>query len=66
MWKTLIFLVAVFNVQAALSSEPLPPPPSPPTPPGASIDGELFLFFTAIVIGFFLTKKYSSLQKGSL
>ena len=67
MWKTLLILLMVLSVQISFSSEPIPPPPSAPTPPGVSIDGAFFLLFlSAIIIGYFFSKKFIISKKGSL
>ena len=69
--KILTILVVLFSVQGVFAQDvPLPPPPPPgppPPPPGLPIDGGLVvLFFLALVSGYYLSKKYISIKKGSL
>lgn len=65
--KILTLIVVLFSVQAAIAADPTPPPPTPPPPPGLPIDGSLIvLFFIALVSGYYLSKKYISIKKGSL
>ncbi len=66
--KIITILVVLFSVQGVLAADPTPPPPSgPPPPPGLPIDGGLVvLFFLALVSGYYLSKKYISIKKGSL
>ena len=64
--KILTLIVVLFSVQAAIAANPTPPPPAPP-PPGLPIDGGLvLLFFVALISGYYLSKKYISIKKGSL
>ena len=66
--KIITILVTFFSVQVALAAPPVgpPPPPSPP-PPGLPIDGALvLLFFVALILGYYLSKKNISITKGSL
>ncbi|GEM_PF-1907512 len=65
--KILTLLMMLFGMQAATAGAPGPPPPTPPPPPGLPIDGYLILlFFTALVTGYFLSKRYNTIKKGSL
>ena len=65
--KILTLIVVLFSVQAAIAAGTNPPPPTPPPPPGLPIDGNLvLLFFIALVAGYYLSKKYISIKKGSL
>ena len=66
--KIITILVVLFSVQGVLAQDvPTPPPPSPPVPVGLPIDGGLvILFFLALVSGYYLSKKYISIKKGSL
>ena len=65
--KILTLIVVLFSVQAAIAANPTPPPPTPPPPPGLPIDGSLVvLFFIALVTGYYFSKKYISIKKGSL
>lgn len=66
--KIITILVVLFSIQGVLAADPVvPPPPSPPGPPGLPIDGGLvILFFLALVSGYYLSKKYISIKKGSL
>ena len=60
--KILTLIVVLFRVQAAIAANPTPPPP-----PGLPIDGGLvILFFLALVSGYYLSKKYIFIKKGSL
>ena len=64
--KIITILVVLFSIQGVFANE-TPPPPSPPVPPGLPIDGGLvILFFLALVSGYYLSKKYISIKKGSL
>ncbi len=64
--KIITVLVVLFSIQGVFAIE-TPPPPSPPVPPGLPIDGGLvILFFLALVSGYYLSKKYISIKKGSL
>ena len=64
--KIITILVVLFSIQGVLAAETTPPPPTPP-PPGLPIDGGLVvLFFLALVSGYYLSKKYISIKKGSL
>ena len=64
--KIITILVVLFSIQGVLAAEPTPPPPAPP-PPGLPIDGGLvLLFFVALISGYYLSKKYISIKKGSL
>ena len=65
--KIITILVVLF--QGVLAADPVGPPPPPPAPPppGLPIDGGLvILFFLALVSGYYLSKKYISIKKGSL
>jgi hypothetical protein len=63
--KIITILVVLFNVQGIFAQVP-PPPPAPP-PPGLPIDGALvLLFFVALILGYYLSKKNISSTKGSL
>jgi hypothetical protein len=66
--KIITILVVLFSVQGVFAQDvPPPPPPSAPVPPGLSIDGGLvLLFFVALISGYYLSKKYISIKKGSL
>ena len=66
--KIITILVVLFSIQGVLAAGSTPPPPSvPPPPPGLPIDGGLvILFFLALVSGYYLSKKYISIKKGSL
>lgn len=65
--KIITILVVLFSVQCVLAADPAPPPPTPPPPPGLPIDGVLVvLFFVALISGYYLSKKYISIKKGSL
>ncbi|HBD27066.1 MAG TPA: hypothetical protein DC020_09650 [Flavobacterium sp.] len=65
--KIITILVVLFSIQGVLAADPTPPPPTPPPPPGLPIDGGLvILFFLALVSGYYLSKKYISIKKGSL
>jgi len=64
--KIVLVFVALLNVDAVLA-QATPPPPTPPPPPGLPIDGGLvFLFFSALIFGYFISKKYISTKKSSL
>ncbi|AWM13251.1 hypothetical protein NHF50_05170 [Flavobacterium sp. NRK F10] len=64
--KIVLVFVALLNVDMALAADPTPPPPTPPPPPGLPIDGGLvFLFFLALIFGYFISKKYISAKKSS-
>ena len=65
--KIITILVVLFTFQGVFAAEPVPPPPTPPPPPGLPIDGGLVtLFFLALVSGYYLSKIYMSIKKGSL
>ena len=67
--KIITILVVLFSVQGVFAQDvPSPPPPPPaPQPPGSPIDGGLvLLFFVALISGYYLSKKYISIKKGSL
>ena len=65
--KIITILVVLFSVQGVLAATPVGPPPPTPPPPGLPIDGGLvILFFLALVSGYYLSKKYISIKKGSL
>ena len=67
--KIITILVVLFSIQGVLAADPVGPPPPPPAPqpPGLPIDGGLvILFFLALVSGYYLSKKYISIKKGSL
>ena len=65
--KIITILVVLFSVQGVLAADPVGPPPPTPPPPGLPIDGGLvILFFLALVSGYYLSKKYISIKKGSL
>ena len=66
--KIITILVVLFNVQGVFAQDvPSPPPPPAPPPPGLPIDGGLvLLFFVALISGYYLSKKYISIKKGSL
>ena len=66
--KIITILVVLFSVQGVFAQDvPPPPPPSAPVPPGLPIDGGLvLLFFVALISGYYLSKKYISIKKGSL
>jgi hypothetical protein len=67
--KIITILVTFFSIQVALAADPAlqPPPPGPPPPPGMPIDGVLLMLFVlALVSGYYLSKKYISIKKGSL
>ena len=66
--KIITILVTFFSVQVALAADPaLPLPPPGPPPPGTPIDGALvLLFFVALILGYYLSKKNISITKGSL
>ena len=64
--KIITILVVLFSIQGVLAADPTPPPPTPPPPPGLPIDGGLVvLFFLALVSGYYLSKKYIFIKKGS-
>lgn len=61
--KILVVVLVVFSSQFA--SAQTPPPPTPP--PGLPIDGGLVaMFFVALVLGYFISKKYLFTKKSSL
>lgn len=65
--KIITILVVLFSIQGVLAADPTPPPPGPPLPPGLPIDGGLVvLFFVALFTGYYLSKKYISIKKGSI
>jgi len=65
--KIIAIITVFFVTQGVLASEPMPPPPTPAVPPGLPIDGSLVLFFIlALITGYYLSKKYISIKKGSL
>ena len=65
--KIITILVVLFSIQGVFAADSTPPPPTPPPPPGLPIDGGLvILFFLALVFGYYLSKKYISIKKGSL
>ncbi len=66
--KIITILVVLFSVQGVFAQDvPPPPPPPAPPPPGLPIDGGLvLLFFVALISGYYLSKKYISIKKGSL
>jgi hypothetical protein len=66
--KIITILVVLFTIQGAFAAGPVgPPPPTPPPPPGLPIDGGLLILFVlALVSGYYLSKKYISIKKGSL
>lgn len=64
--KVITVLVVLFSIQGVFSAPVNPPPPTSP-PPGLPIDGMIVvLFFLAIISGYYLSKKYISIKKGSL
>lgn len=64
--KYITFLVIFLSFQSALSAE-VPPPPPTPGPVGLPIDGGVFLLLLiALVSGYYLSKKYIFIKKGSL
>lgn len=64
--NVLVFLLSCNSLLAADPIEP-PPPSGPPPPPGMSIDGDLLILFVlALVSGYYLSKKYIFIRKGSL
>lgn len=65
--KIITILATFFSVQVALAADPAPPPPTPPPPPGLTIDGGVVvLIFLSILSGYYLSKKYISINKRSL
>ena len=65
--KIITILVVLFSIQGVFAADPIPPPPTAPQPPGSPIDeGLVILFFLALVSGYYLSKKYISIKKGSL
>jgi hypothetical protein len=67
--KILTSLVLFFCFNIFFAAEPTgpPPPPTPPPPPGLPINLSLIvLFFVALLLGYYLSKKYILLNKGSL
>ena len=66
--KILTLIVVLFSAQALFAAgSPTPPPPTPPPPPGLPINGSLgLLFLVALLTGYYLSKKYMSIKKGSL
>ena len=66
--KIITILVVLFSIQGVFAAGGgNPPPPTAPPPPGLPIDGGLvILFFLALVSGYYLSKKYISIKKGSL
>lgn len=64
--KIITILLVFFGLQGVLAANVTPPPPTPPPPPGLPIDGVIIvLFFLALLSGYFLTKKYTTIKKGS-
>ena len=64
--KIITILVVLFSVQGVFAQD-VPSPPPAPQPPGSPIDGGLvLLFFVALISGYYLSKKYISIKKGSL
>ena len=65
--KIITILVVLFTIQGVFAAGPVgPPPPTPPPPPGLPIDGNiLILFFLALVSGYYLSKKFIDIKKGS-
>lgn len=64
--KIITILLVFFGLQGVLAANVTPPPPTPPPPPGLPLDGALFvLIFLALVLGYFLSKKYTIIKKGS-
>jgi hypothetical protein len=66
--KILTLLVVFFGFQLAIAGDTTPPPPpDAPLPPGSPIDGNIMaLFIAALLIGYFLSVKYTFSKKGSL
>lgn len=63
--KIITILVVLFSVQGVFANVTPPPPPTP-VPPGLPIDGGLIaMFFVALILGYFLSKKYILTKKGS-
>lgn len=63
--KLVLVFVALLNVELVIAQAP--PPPTPPPPPGLPIDGGLvFLFFSALIFGYYISKKYIATKKSSL
>lgn len=51
-------LLMIFFTQVIVAANMPPPPPATPPPPGMPIDSIcIFLFATAILTGFYLSKK---------
>ncbi len=64
--KILTLLMLLFCVQLTTAAGTNPPPPTPPPPVGLPIDsGIVVLFFIALVMGIYLSKKYILIKKGS-
>ena len=65
--KIIPIIIVLFGFQDVLASGSNPPPPRAPVPPGLPIDGGLVVLFAiALLFGFYISKKYISMKKGSL
>ena len=61
--KIIVVVLVVLSSQFAMAQTP--PPPTPP--PGLPIDGGLVaMFFVALILGYFISKKYIFTKKSSL
>lgn len=66
--KIIVAAFVLFGSQLSTAAEiaDTPPPPSPPRP-GLPIDGGLVaMFFAALVLGYFISRKYLFNKKSSL
>jgi hypothetical protein len=65
--KFLILLMAFLNVSVVSATNIEVPPPPPPTPfPGLPLDSNLVVLFgVALILGFYLIKKYNFTKKSS-
>ncbi len=61
--KIVVVVMLVLSSQFAMAQTP--PPPTPP--PGLPIDGGLVaMFFVALILGYFISKRYLFTKKSSL
>ncbi len=64
--KIIVAVFVLFSSQLSIAAEiQNPPPPTPP--PGLPIDGGIVvMFFAALVLGYFISRRYLFTKKSSL
>ena len=65
--KIIVAVFVLFGSQLSTAAEIAETPPPPTPPPGLPIDGGLVaMFFAALVLGYFISRKYLFNKKSSL